>query len=186
MPTLQCLLFVSLVNIEKPCGSLHEQLLGALFLPATHTPTSGSDGAWTWLYAWLPAVAALFGLQLIPQPRSPLSSLPEDPSAGLCAEQTAPQYTVGILGTFVPNIQGHFLITKNVLVALPLSSSSCHQIYCSDAQPPRPFLLGCPCHLPSPHKGTTSVFLLCFFLGRNISGSCNFTLPSQSERCILG
>ena len=71
MPTLQCLLFVSLVNIEKPCGSLHEQLLGALFLPATHTPTSGSDGAWTWLCAWLPAVAALLRLQLIPQPRTP-------------------------------------------------------------------------------------------------------------------
>ena len=86
MPTLQCLLCVSLVNIEKPCGSLHEQLLGALFLPATHTPTSGSDGAWTWLCAWLPAVAALFGLQLIPQPRSPLSSLP--PSQTYCSAQS--------------------------------------------------------------------------------------------------
>ena len=43
MPTLQCLLFVSPVNIEKPC-SLHEQLLGGLFLPATHAPTSGPMG----------------------------------------------------------------------------------------------------------------------------------------------
>lgn len=90
MPTLQCLLFVSRVNIEKPCGLLHEQLLGGLCLPAMHAPTSGSDGAWTWLCAWLPAVAALFGLQLIPQPSSPLSSLPEDPSTRLCAEKTAP------------------------------------------------------------------------------------------------
>ena len=55
-----------------------------------------------------------------------------------------------------------FLITKDVLMALPLSGSSCHQIYRSGAQPPRPFPLGCPCHVHSSPNGTTSAFLLCF------------------------
>lgn len=88
MPTFQCLLFVSCVNIKKPCvHCVNNCSVGCFSQPRPHF---WLYGAWTWLCAWLPAVAALFGLQLIPQPSSPLSSLPEDASTGLCAEQTAP------------------------------------------------------------------------------------------------